>query len=84
MFPQHFQPPPLDDQAAGEGAATSSESSSDEDAEGASDVGDPFEDVDEGGVYAFNVRGIGEEVRVMHRHVVRSCVPSTLSTRSLP
>ena len=54
MLPHHFQAPSFAAQAS---SSSSSDSSSDDsEAEGASDAGDPFEDVDEGGVYAFKVR----------------------------
>jgi hypothetical protein len=53
-----------------EGEYSSSETSSDED-EVDSDIGDPFEDVDEGGLYAFKVRGHGRDVQILHRRVVR-------------
>ena len=54
MLPQHFQAPSFAAQLSSSSSDSSSDSS--EGADGASDAGDPFEDVDEGQVYAFKVR----------------------------
>lgn len=70
MHPNHGQPPPFNGRMEEEGEYSSSETSSDED-EVDSDIGDPFEDVDEGGLYAFKVRGHGRDVQILHRRVVR-------------
>ena len=82
MLPQHFQAPSFDAQLSSSSSSDSSSDSS-EGADGASDAGDPFEDVDEGQVYAFKVRrDAGQEegsqsldgqrrVESMQRRVVR-------------
>jgi hypothetical protein len=72
MLPQATQPPHFDGQGNSEDRQSSSESSSDEEACD-SDVGDPFEDVDEGGTYSFKVgskRDAGN-FRMVHRQVIR-------------
>jgi hypothetical protein len=72
MLPHHFQPPQFAGPAEVEGADTSSsDSSSDEEGDACSDIGDPFEDVDEGGLYAFKVRTPGQPARVLHRRIIR-------------
>lgn len=71
MLPHHFQPPPFSGPAQGEGEDSSSDSSSDGEDDGCYDVGDPFEDVDEGALYAFKVRTHGQAARVLHRRIIR-------------
>ncbi len=80
MFPQHFQTPPFDLPPEAQSNDSSSESSSDSEEEDDLDAGDPFEEVDKGGVYAFKVRGgsggggegvQNQEVRTLHRRVIR-------------
>ena len=70
MHPNHHQPLPFNGRTEEEGEYSSSETSTDED-EVDSDIGDPFEDVDEGGLYPFKVRGQGQHAQILHRRVVR-------------